>query len=338
MWEKTQLEIVLEDRLKNPPTPNIVTKAEGEELFARYTTAKSMLCKEIFPWIRANEPNLSDHSETHIEDVLKNAWQLVENVMDKLNSIELYFLCIGILFHDVGNIYGRKKHNKTISPIYQYILALMPSRDEMQHTLSICQAHTGLGKDKTTDTLQDLKDAFFMRNKVRLRDLAAIIRFADELAEGEGRTSKFMLDNNFFSEESQIYHLYAAMCSHPAIDKSNGRIILNFNIDIKNPWFSTADKLIDFINFVYSRVLKLDEERRYCKYYCRLLDDFKATSINIQFWNDRSLIELDLESFYLDDYVLPGSINLSLEERFPVYNANLILEKIKSYFEADQNE
>ena len=160
MWEKTQLEIVLEDRLKNPPTPNIVTKAEGEELFARYTTAKSMLCKEIFPWIRANEPNLSDHSETHIEDVLKNAWQLVENVMDKLNSIELYFLCIGILFHDVGNIYGRKKHNKTISPIYQYILALMPSRDEMQHTLSICQAHTGLGKDKTTDTLQDLKDAF----------------------------------------------------------------------------------------------------------------------------------------------------------------------------------
>ena len=177
-----------------------------------------------------------------------------------------------------------------------------------------------------------------MRNKVRLRDLAAIIRFADELAEGEGRTSKFMLDNNFFSEESQIYHLYAAMCSHPAIDKSSGRIILNFNIDIKNPWFSAPDKLISFINFVYSRVLKLDEERRYCKYYCSLLDDFKATSISIQFWNDRSLIELDLESFYLDDYVLPGSINLSLEERFPLYNANLILEKIKPYFEIDQNE
>jgi metal-dependent HD superfamily phosphatase/phosphodiesterase len=91
----------------------------------RYDLAKSILKKDILPWIRTSEPNLTDHGPDHIENVLNNAYKLIEPTINHLLScdvtidkpifshLDLYFLCQAILFHDVGNLFGRNKHNQT---------------------------------------------------------------------------------------------------------------------------------------------------------------------------------------------------------------------------------
>ena len=66
---------------------------------------------------------------------------------------------------------------------------------------------------------------------MRLRELAAVLRFADELAEGPQRTSEFMQAEGLYESESQQFHDYANS-THILIDRGTNRIILTYEIGI----------------------------------------------------------------------------------------------------------
>ena len=72
-------------------------------------------------------------------------------------------------------------------------------------------AHTGKAQDGSCDTLKEVAELDHLANRpVRLRELAAILRFADELAEGPQRTSEFMQVEDLYESESKnftIMHL-----------------------------------------------------------------------------------------------------------------------------------
>ncbi|MFJ7313923.1 hypothetical protein ACIQVE_14365 [Pseudomonas sp. NPDC098747] len=325
MWEDSKIEQELEQKMNK-------RGSNGKALYARYIAARTVLNKEILPWIRTIEGSLTDHGPDHIRNVLDNAYQLIGPKSD-LNDIELYILCQSILFHDVGNLFGRAKHNLNIPQVYIKIFSeLWLSRQEMSLVISIGRSHSGKSPaDGSKDTLKDLKNDFYESTNVRAQQLAAILRLADELAEGPQRTSSYLINSHLFNADSHMYHMYAS-ATHVGIDRGGDRIALSYHIELDKFNFSDPTGVEEFSKFmkcIYSRVHKLDGERRYCKHYCDLLNPYKRTSVSFSFWSDDHQMDLAVAPFELDDLFVPGSDLKDIEKVFPNYGIEEMVLRIK---------
>ncbi|GGG03417.1 HD domain-containing protein [Pontibacter amylolyticus] len=332
MWNKQPIEIRMEEALIAQ-----FGQEQGHRYYVQYETARNQLVDEIFPQIRAVEPSLTEHDATHIKDVLKNAELLLGEDISKLNGIDLYCLGLVILFHDVGNIHGRKKHNlyKNTVTVYNHVRnRIAKYNHERTVVLRAAQAHSGLSNTGSTDTLKDIDPTDHIDgHTVRLRDIACILRFADELSEGPQRTSTFMQVNNKYDPKSKIFHKYADS-THIHIDRPNERIAITYHIDIekKGKKFSAkAEKeFIELIHFTYHRILKLDQERKYTKHYSGLLSPFKKTSVKLNIHVNGQLQNLDLNEITLTDIVVPGDECRNIFELDESYRVENILDALKS--------
>lgn len=305
-WEKTEFEAYVESQLKLKFGPS-----KGEGLFAGYITARSKVINEI-KQIQGVESGLSDHGPDHIRDVMKQVFAIIspdENV-HKLSALDLYVLLLAVLFHDVGNLFGRSEHNQKIAEVYDFARGTDAGvRREKAIVLRAAQAHTGRSSSGDTNTLVELDDRAHLDGEIiKLQSIAAVLRFADELAEGPQRTTEFFRTRIGY-DESQIWHQYAS-CTNVAVDRLNGRICLTYEIELKE--YRAADKsierhrLLELLSKIRSRVGKLDQERRYTRYYCELLSVFKKTEIQLNFWSNGILVPLEF-AFVLDDLVVPSA-------------------------------
>ena len=323
MWENTDLENYMKKELEA-----FFNKQVADSYYGLYTTAKNELCGNIYSEIKGVEPFLTDHSESHIQDVLDKAWKLIIDNDGHVgfNAVELYLLCTCILFHDVGNIYGRVEHNIKVADIYNSIRGdISQCSQERQLVLRVVRAHCGKTKDGGKDTLFEVEpNSNLYDQHVRLRELAAILRFADELAEGAHRTSQYMINKGLIHKDSLVFHKYASVSEYH-IDKGEGRIVLMYNID-----YPLSDiSLKDLLEFVYKRILKLDAERRYCKYYARSLQCFLCTEASIKFTVNGDLCDFDLPKISLEDkYNLVDDGIEDLIRKLPALNIEEIESKL----------
>lgn len=291
-------------------------KADKADAFmARYFAAKNKLFTDILPWIRSNEPNLSDHSEKHIENVLNNAHKLISgnfNLKDPvLSGLDLYFLCQVCLFHDVGNFYGRSLHNQKITEIINKSFNDLFDGENKRERRLIAEAgraHTG---KNGSDTLVHLfnKNEHIQGDHINYCALAAIVRFADELAEGPQRTSSFMQKEGRFDAGSSIYHKYAS-CTHIKIDSPNQRISISyeFNMEVDGSCDSVSvrEDFQNLMKFTYGRIAKLEQERKYYNYYNGLSKSIKETQVNFSFQKNDYDLDYKIEPLILNDLVVPG--------------------------------
>ena len=183
---------------------------------------------------------------------------LSDDGIKKLSGIEMYCLGMFILFHDTGNVYGRKNHHKKVGRVFDCIRDKDISlRHEKTLVVRATSAHTGKAQDGSCDTLKEVAELDHLANRpVRLRELAAILRFADELAEGPQRTSEFMQVEDLYESESKKFHDYASRTTI-LIDRQNSRIFITYTIDID---INKPDELSDFLSFVFERIQKLNQE------------------------------------------------------------------------------
>lgn len=294
---------------------------------SRYFAAKSKLFDDILQWIRSNEPQLSDHSQRHIENVLDNIYKLIcEDIADSqdpnkyltgtplLTGLDLYFLCQVALFHDVGNFYGRNKHNQKITDIIKKAFEDLFSGEHRRERKLIAEAgrvHTGKGMDGSDDSLSDLrsKSEHIQGDHIHYCSIAAIIRFADELAEGPQRTSAFMQEEGKILEENLIYHKYAS-CTHIKIDAPNHRVSISYEINIDTESDKTSDQieaeLRELLEFIYGRIIKLDQERKYFNYYNEVTTQIKEVQVIFNFQKDDYDLDFKIEPLILNDLVVPG--------------------------------
>lgn len=321
MWIETELEKFMHKKLIEE-----FNKQAGTTYYSQYDVARSYLVNNIFSYIATIEPDLTDHSDKHIENVLNNVWYLIQDDLDKFNAIELYLLCLCVLFHDSGNINGRNGHNKKIAEIYSEVVGTNSNRNqEKRLVIMIVKAHCGKSKKNDSDTLTEVEEVSDLYSReIHVREIASIIRFADELAEGPQRTSDFLIKQNKINETSLIYHLYASI-TNMFIDKRNRRIAVTYNIElpIDNTTFQTL------MQFVYNRIIKLDMERRYCKYYASVLDKFKTTEAQINILNNGEDIA-DLPKILLGDkYILSNElVEDIIYDRYPELKIESIIRKI----------
>lgn len=333
IWQERKIENFTEERLKEE-----LDDAQAKGRFAHYATARENLLVDLLSEIKAMQPDLTDHSALHIKDVLDNAFELLGPDIEKLNSMELYCLIMAIIFHDVGNFFDREKHRKLISQIYDRARPSKGGNDEAEEKaiiLSICEAHCGKHADGSNiNTLEEVIDhGKLERTMIRPNILAPILRLADELAEGEQRTSYFMIKQDGYAEESMIYHKYANS-TKVDIDRGAGRICLTYNIKLNltgnssDPGIISLEELGDFLPFIYGRATKLNQERQYAKHYCELLDPFKRTTVTINFsYYEESdfggyhneILAINLEPIEMSDLVVPGDSAKPFEEYDATY-------------------
>lgn len=323
---QSRLEKMLVERLQNDKD---MSKEAKTQLLTHYFSAKGYLKRNIYGDIKGVEKDLTDHSERHIVNVQDNAAQLIgEEGMYRYNCVELYFLALSILFHDVGNINGREDHNKKVNDIYNKIRNNESYfSQERRLVLKAVGAHCGKSSKGDKDTLNELEEkSNLYEQSLRLRELASVLRFADELAEGPQRTSDYALEKGNFEEHSRIYHEYAQI-TRPFIDRGGSRITVSYDIDRKR-----CKDLGNLLSFTYKRILKLDLERRYCKYYAPILEVFKRTDITINFNSDGEPLELDLDLISLEDKYTYTDVNENeierFQNRFPKYSIESLLNRI----------
>src|SRR5712691_4077154 len=89
---------------------------DAQDLWHRYQAVKSHLGKEYYPWVQANVPFFTDHGEQHVNSVIRAAGGLLRFHLNKpqsksrLSSLDLFLMLSGIIWHDVGLVNGRAKH------------------------------------------------------------------------------------------------------------------------------------------------------------------------------------------------------------------------------------
>ncbi len=340
-WSTTKYEQAMETYLIEKLGQN-----EGHNLYVEYESLRNDLIKDnFFREIKINEPFLSDHSDRHIMDVQNRAFRLIGDFKEQgLSAMDVYCLALMILFHDVGNIFGRIGHDSIpkIADVYNKYRTMHQSHGEERRVITTgASAHSGTSRAGCKDTLKFVKKDSIKEDEINLPELSAILRFADELAEGKHRTCSFLIDKGLYEEESMIFHKYASI-TEIRIDRAIGRIVITYTINVSENFNESTDEqkeITDLIHFSFYRAIKLDQERRYTKYYSTILQPFKYVTVLYKFEKNYTPIDIDIEPIIFEDkYPIPGinfvknpeDAKIEIEENHPNFKLGGIIDLLRT--------
>jgi len=323
MKECCEIESVLEQKAKD---------ANRELLFADYILTREYLFNNIYPEIGSKLPNFTYHDGSHVINVLDNIYQLLDDAINNISCETLYFICLSTLFHDVGLVYGREEHQRKIGDIYNSAFGkgnIYKFGNEKIIITKTVEAHSGRSIiDNTNDTLKYLGNLLGYSEMIDTRKIAAILRFADELAEGGQRTSDYFIENNLYPKNTKIFHRYSQVY-RAVISTKDSRLAITYNIifsinAIKDLVIDQDIRLKEFLEFIYARIIKIDDERKYCRYYCDWLDSIKEISVDFNFWYDNEYIEIGLFPLVISDKIVPGDSGRQIDKLYPAYSYSSI--------------
>ena len=292
---------------------------------------------ELLKNVPEAEPGLTDHSETHVRDVFRRAYELLgEDCAEDMVGLEpglltppdLMGLVCTILYHDVGNVTGRDSHEKKIVEVFT---GTWPDAASHQGIRKIVRdaggAHSGKAQDGSDDTLAriDPDTTGEYGETIQLRDIAAITRFADELAEGPQRTNAYMRAHKLIRAGSELHHCYSSV-TRIRVDRGNHRIVLQYNIDLKTLSACTLRKLL---RMAYGRIIKLNWERQLARHHCKPLSCFKQTEASFCFEKDGVPVNWDRETIVLNDISVGGhSPARDFVDQFERYRIPLVIRDL----------
>ena len=200
--EETKLVGFLRESLRSDPS----FPRDEVDYYRRFQGIDEYLNAKVHPTVNQGAAAkgdgwLTDHGMRHITTVIRRASELVgdgESVL--LTPYEVFLLLTAIHFHDVGNVFGRNKHEQEITSLMQELDESLIGSDGIERRMirDIAMAHSGYadtdGHDK--DTIGCLSwDPVRGNLEPRVQLLAAVLRFSDELADDHTRTSRFLIDN-----------------------------------------------------------------------------------------------------------------------------------------------
>ena len=280
------------------------------------------------------EPNLTDHSRKHVEDVFNRAFELIGPSEADFGAANLMALLCVILYHDVGNASGRANHQAKIAEGFNRTWPNSDDWKRLRHiVMSAGGAHGGKTDEGSLDTLAKVDESMpgQFGEAIRLRDIAAITRFADELAEGPQRTNRYLLENGLIKQESTEFHDYASITTI-CIERNDGRIILMYDIDLKsNMDQKQKDWLTQLLERIYCRLWKLNSERQYARHYCDILSGFKETQATLRFFIGKASDVVTYGPIVLTDFDLTQQLTeVDLYKFYPDCKISKVLGDLES--------
>lgn len=265
---------------------------------------------------------LNNHGEEHIAQVIERAEQIVSKFKgDRLSEFEVFILMCAIQIHDIGNVLGRKGHERSLIQIFdEHVKDIIPDTPERRVIKNIAMAHGGRSSNGSRDTISPLSNSEdLLGEKIRTRLLAAILRLADELADDSTRKSAGALGLGIVGELSLIFQDYSRVLHTVKLDyNENGdcQIILVFELEIKDleKVYKLGDEEKYLLDEIYDRTLKMERERRYCQKFMNSEICIHNINVTINIYGEYS-VKIDTISYRLEDISYPNEPNgVSIKE------------------------
>jgi len=215
---------------------------------------------------------LTDHGPDHIRTVIQRASDLARSPHFTLTPYEAYLFLAATHIHDVGNIFARATHEITSEEVMEKLgLLLGEDRVEQIAIHSIAGAHGGT-IDGDKDKIRRLApEDYIMGATIRPRTLAALLRFADELADDRSRAARFLLELGKVPKSSEVYHQYASAL-HSVVARVPGDTVeLRFSMtkDDACRTFGKGSDQVYLLDEIFERAVKMHRERMYCMRFLR---------------------------------------------------------------------
>lgn len=256
----------------------------------RYTGLLAALKESVYPHVNAGLACLSessgiytDHGPEHFDEVVRYAGNLLgldsmPPNLCPLKPYELYLLLCAIRLHDAGNIDGRDAHEKRVAEmLHAYGGSICNDTAEASLISKIAEAHGGFTLSGDKDTIGELPNDGLPVGAItcRPRQVAALVRFADEICEHRSRAAQHHINQNTLPDANKLFHYYADSITGAVYDFEMKRFHLRLRIKTKYltcqyeaPSRESEVKHYKYlIDEVLDRVDKLDCERRYCNMY-----------------------------------------------------------------------
>lgn len=255
---------------------------------------------------------LNNHGEEHIAMVINRASEIIKHFHgQQLSEFEAFILLCAIEIHDIGNILGRTGHERNLIELFDdKSKELIPDTAERRVIKSIAVAHGGKNSSGEKDTISCLEySELLFDSRVRTKLLAAILRFADELADDYTRASRGLLDLNAIGVNSKIYQDYSrvlhSVVIEPIDNQYDNAVHLVYELeasDLKEPYYR-GDKTLYLIDEIYERSLKMERERRYCQKFLNPVVSISRIKVAINIYY--SCTEHETISYTLEDHAYP---------------------------------
>lgn len=256
---------------------------------------------------------LNDHGPEHINMVIERANSIVTNFnTEYLSEFEAFILLCAIQIHDIGNILGRAGHERKLNSIFDERSAnIIIDTPERRVIKSVAMAHGGKSeKGKDTISLLSARESIF-NETVRTRLLAAILRFADELADDNTRANREAMDLGILGTNSDIYHKYSRALHTVAIksDEENKDFKVSLVFELEAP--ALKDKYLVgnyekyLLDEIYDRTQKMELERRYCMKFMYPYINIGRIQVAINIYGAQSQLIKSI-SYTLEDVSYPN--------------------------------
>lgn len=257
---------------------------------------------------------LNDHGPEHVEKVVERANSIVMQFnSEPLSEFEAFLLLCAIQIHDVGNVLGRAGHEKKLVGIFdENCKNIIPDTPERRAIKNIAMAHGGksvYGKD--TISLLSAKETIF-NAQVRTRLLAAILRFADELADDSSRANRAALDLGILGTNSELFHSYSRALHTVNVEKDlenhDCRVVLVYELETeelkKKYRLGGNEKYL--LDEIYDRTIKMELERRYCMKFMYPYVNIGRIDVRINIYG-RNSEKVKTISYTLEDLSYPDT-------------------------------
>lgn len=304
-------------------------KTEYLEFYHVYFATKYILQKNYYPFIKDVNPFYTDHGINHINRILHKLFRLLEPhlVLDegttpysrkyinedkmskKLNAYELYLLMCSVLWHDIGNLYGRIKHENNVRCFFDKAKIFLHDGNSSEWIVKICEAHSGSNaiSEKIDRESKNEKEFTFYP-----RFLAALLRFSDELDEDKQRIGDRVIE--LLPKEKEAFWFFCRCNDSIDIEEDvfqNRKIIIECKINRselfqklkkENSGGTIIEEVIGIEEYV-KRIDKINKERKYCALY-----------LKPHFFKSPDKIELRLDIYDVDNRTCLDRINFVYDD------------------------
>lgn len=248
------------------------------DLYHVYQAAKSRLETRYYPYVRDREQYMTDHGPGHIGRILEKLSGLLTYYIPSpgtelpndrlLNLYELNLLLSSVIWHDIGNLYGRSTHATSAGTIFDQVKRFLYDDYEIEWVPKIVKAHSG---DGAIERYIDVESTYVHDLPIYPMFLAALLRFADEIDEDSRRIGEKVYD--IIPEQKKAYWFFCKCNQSVRIvpDLEGCTISVDSKIQKQEVWCElgkeradgSLDRVIGIEEYV-GRLDKMNEERKYC--------------------------------------------------------------------------
>jgi hypothetical protein len=160
---------------------------------------------------------------------------------------------------------------------------------ETRQIVRIAEAHGGSDNGDKDRIGKLLPVEHFHNEPVRLRLVAAILRFADELSDDRSRVSRFLIEQGNVPKSSEIFHAYAYSLRSVRVSPETNEISLDFVVDRRGATtlLGIGNEERYLLDYIKERTLKMHYERAYCsRFMSKHGIDIERIRIRIQFLDE----------------------------------------------------